>query len=229
MRIENFDNDEIKDLIVDNDKLLLEDLQTHGLKIYQRKSHFKFGSDAVLLANSVEVSPRGVALDIGSGTGIVPILLAGKLGFEKVYGVEIDKDTADLSKKSVELNNLQNSITIINRPIQNISEYLPSGSCRVVCSNPPFNKVGSGDTSTESSIAHSRFEHSLTLQDTVKAASYLLSTGGKFYMIHQVYRLAEIMHECTVHKLEPKVLKIVDKKRFLIQCTKDGKVGLLIK
>ncbi|MDR1138526.1 MAG: methyltransferase [Clostridiales bacterium] len=215
--------------MLEYDGCVVDDLQVNNLRIIQRKGGFKFGSDAVALVNFVNVRPVGVALDIGSGTGIIPILLAGKLGFGTVYGVEIDTDMATLSQQSVQLNNLQNSIKIINAPIQDISQYLSAGSCTVITSNPPFNKVGCGQVSGNDSIAQARFECSLTLQETLKAASYLLSTGGKLYMIHQIYRLAEIMYECTTVRLQPKVIKLVDSKRFLVQCTKDAKVGLLIR
>jgi len=180
------------------------------------------------LANFVKSNNKNIVLDIGSGSGIIPILLAGKLGFQNIYGVEINKNIAELSCRSIVLNNLQDKIQIINAPIQNIKHYLCNGICKVVTCNPPYNQVGRGDTSQNLNISKARFEDTLSLQEVLKAANYLLSTGGKFYMIHQVYRMAEIMHECIQNKLQPKIIKLIDKKRFLIQCTKDGKVGLLI-
>ncbi|MDR3021743.1 MAG: methyltransferase [Clostridiales bacterium] len=203
-----------------------DDLQINGLQIFQIQEHFKFGSDAVQLANFVKPRKNAVALDIGSGTGIVPILLAGKLGIKKVFGIEIDEQIAQLSRLSVALNNQQEFIEIIHAPIQKIECYLKSGSCNIVTSNPPFFAVGSGECSGAKHIANSRFEHTLTLLDTVLAAKYLLNTGGKFYIIHKIDRLAEVMTQCASHRLQPKLLKILDKKRFVLQCTKDGKIGL---
>lgn len=212
----------------------IDDLQYNGLKIIQNPQFFRFGSDAVEIANFVTGGVKDRAVDLGSGSGIISILLAGKKNI-KTTAVEIQSDVAQMSKRSVELNGLQDKIDVICAPMQKISEYLPCGSATIVVSNPPYAPLSTGMQALEKTVAISRHEIEVTLKEVVQTASYLLSTGGKFYLVHRADRLAEVMHECKKAKLEPKVLQVLtpdDNKAphiFLLKCIKDGKAGIEVK
>ena len=212
----------------------IDDLQYNGLKIIQNPQFFRFGSDAVELANFVTGGAKDKAVDLGSGSGIISILLAGKKNI-KTTAVEIQSEVAKMSMRSVELNGLQDKIDVICTPMQKISEYLPCGSATIVVSNPPYAPVSTGMQALEKTVAISRHEIEVTLKEVVSTASYLLSTGGKFYLVHRADRLAEVMFECKNARLEPKVLQVLtpdDSKAphiFLLKCIKDGKAGIEVK
>ena len=210
----------------------LDDLQVNGLKIIQNPNAFCFGCDAVEIANFVSGGTKDRAVDLGSGTGIITLLLAGKKNIQ-CTGIEIQADMADMSERSIKLNGLTNA-TIMNIPIQDIPKHMEKGSVSIVVSNPPYAKNNSGDKNLIEGIAIARSEIAITLQEIVNIASYLLPTGGSFYIVHRIERLAEVMHECSQKKLQPKVLQILtpNKKKpphlFLLKAVKDGKVGLVV-
>lgn len=206
----------------------IESLFIDDLKIIQPDVGFRFGTDAVALAAFAGGKSTDVALDIGSGCGIIPILLAGQNGINKVYGVEILPDIAAQSVQSVALNNQQDKITIICDKIQNISAHLPKGCCTIVTANPPYRKLNSGKISPNAHKAIARSEQTLTIDEVITAADYLLGTGGKFCTINQIERLAEIITKTSNAKLEPKELKFIGKKLFILKCVKHAKVGLKI-
>ncbi|MCL2598414.1 MAG: methyltransferase [Firmicutes bacterium] len=207
---------------------VLEDLQTNGLWIYQSEAYFRFGTDAVALAHFAKAKGKDIVLDIGSGSGIVPLLMAGKFGVRKVYGVELQEPLCRMSRQSIAYNGLQQQIQIIEDKAQNIATHFESGFATLVTANPPYYKVDGGDSAINPSVAMSRTEHTLSLHDTVQCAKYALSTGGRFCIVHKVERLAEVIHECKLAKLEPKRLQLLLPKLFLMECKKDGGVGLKI-
>lgn len=211
----------------------LDDLQVGNLKIIQNVNKFCFGTDAVELADFVTGGANDRACDLGSGSGIISILLAGKKKI-RCTAVELQKDMAEMSARSVNLNGLQEMIEVINCPMQEIDRLLGRASHTIVVSNPPYRKINSGQVSFGDSIALSRHEIAVKLKDVVECAEYLLGTGGKFYLIHHIERLAEVLHECCKNKLEPKILQILtpDEKKephiFMLKCIKDGKSGLKV-
>lgn len=212
----------------------IDDLQYNQLKIIQNSEFFRFGSDAVELANFVSGGYRDRAVDLGSGSGIISILLAGKKNIN-VTAVEIQKDVAEMSSRSVALNGLEGKIKVLNIPMQEIGKYLPCGSQTIVVSNPPYRKADSGEVSAEDTVAISRHEIKVTLDEVIATASYLLSMGGKFYIVHQCERMAEVIAGCKKHRLEPKVLQVLtpdDNKPphiFLLKCIKDGAEGIEVR
>ncbi len=212
----------------------IDDLQYNQLKIIQNSDFFRFGSDAVELANFVSGGARDKAVDLGSGSGIISILLAGKKNIN-VTAVEIQKEVAEMSERSVALNGLEDKISVLNIPMQEIGKYLACGSQTIVVSNPPYRKADSGEVSLADTVAISRHEIKVTLDEVISTASYLLSTGGKFYIVHQCERLAEVIAGCKKHRLEPKVLQILtpDENKpphiFLLKCIKNGAEGIEVK
>ncbi len=211
----------------------VDDLLVNGLKIIQNPSTFCFGCDAVELANFVTGGVKDRAVDLGSGTGIISILLSGKKKIPCV-GVEIQSDMADMSRRSIEMNGLSETCRIISAPMQEIKNHLPAGYATIVVSNPPYRKTGSGFEIENKSVSISRHEITVTLREVVAAADYLLNTGGSFYLVHRIERLAEVIKECTEFKLEPKILQVLtpamDKPPhlFLLKCVKHGKSGIKV-
>lgn len=207
----------------------VDDLLVNGLKIIQNPSAFCFGCDAVEIANFVSGSKKDKAVDLGSGTGIITLLLAGKKGIPCV-GVELQSDMAEMANRSIALNGLTNA-SVINARMQDIAKYMPAGSATIVVSNPPYAKANSGKSADSENVAIARTELAVTLREVVECASYLLSTGGSFYLVHRADRLAEVIAECKAVKLEPKILQVLtpgNKKPhlFLLKAVKDGKTGL---
>lgn len=209
----------------------IDDLQVNNLKLIQDDEHFCFGCDAVELANFVEGGKYDFAIDLGSGNGIIAVLLAGKKGI-KTTAVEINESLAQLCQRNVVLNNLENLIDVINIPMQNLPSILPAGSRTIVVCNPPYFKVGSGGMRSGSK-AGARHEVFVTIKEVVEIASYLLPTGGRFYTVFPTQRMAELLHLCISHRLEPKELVILNPKGkiphlFLLKSVKDGKTGLKV-
>ena len=204
----------------------IEELGIAGLKVVQPIHGFRFGTDAVALARFVRGRSVDVAVDIGCGCAIIPILLVGAMGVGRAYGVELQPRIADMAKRSVQLSGLDGKVTIVNAPIQQVYKTIPQ--CSIVTANPPYFKTNSGQTSDDVSVATARFEASLTLSETVTIASQMLATGGKFCIVYKVDRLAEVVTLCSNARLEPKVIQWLGSKLFLLQCTKDGKTGLKV-
>lgn len=204
------------------------DLQTHGLKFLQDNRYFPFGTDGVELANFAGGTPRDRAIDLGCGSGIVPVLLAGKKGVPTV-GVELQGELAALARRNAELNALP--VEILNTRVQDLRDKYPAGAFTIVTANPPYRKAGSGAASESEAVRMARHEVTLSLADVLDAAAYLLPTGGRFFIVHITERLDEVMTGAASRRLTPKVLQILrpQGKRphiFLLKCIKDGKQGL---
>ena len=206
----------------------IDDLQCKGLKIIQNPKGFCFGVDAVLLSNFCEIKRDSKVVDLGTGTGIMPILIAGKSSAKKIFGVEIQKEVANMAMRSVKLNKLEDRIDIINEDLKKIEELIEVNSIDVVVSNPPYMNSGGGLKNPEDLKAISRHEVKCTLEDVIKTASRLLKHRGNFYLVHRPHRLVDIMCLCRKHKLEPKNLRFVhpstNKKPnlLLLKCVKAG-------
>lgn len=211
----------------------VDDLLVNGLKIIQNPSAFCFGCDAVEIANFVTGGAKDRAVDLGSGTGIITLLLGGKKGI-RCTGVEIQSDMAEMSRRSIEMNGLGGVCDIINAPMQSVREHFAPGYATIVVSNPPYRKKDGGAAIDNESVALARHEIAVTLREVADAAAYLTRPGGRFYLIHRADRLAEIIYECKKRRLEPKVLQTLvpapNKPPHLImlKCVKDGKEGLEI-
>lgn len=192
----------------------IDDLQLHGLRLIQNPQAFCFGVDAVLLSDFADVKRNHRVLDIGTGTGIIPILLAGKTKAESIVGLEIQEDMAEMASRSVRLNNLESRIKIISGDIKKYREYFKKASFDVVVSNPPYTNKGCGLVNPHDSKAVSRHEILCSLEDVVGAAAELLVPGGQLAMVHRPERLADIiccMRNCGI---EPKYLRMVHPKPF---------------
>ncbi len=197
----------------------IDDLERNGYGIIQRSGGFCFGMDAVLLSGFATVKAGGIAVDLGTGTGVIPILLEAKTKGREFYGVEIQSDVADMAERSVKLNALTDKVHIVCGDIRDIVEDHINCSASIfkslcgradtVTSNPPYMKLGDGLTNPDDTKLISRHELCCTLSDVCRAAAKLLKQGGHFYMVHRPLRLAEIMTELRAAGLEPKRIKPV--------------------
>ena len=189
----------------------IDDLERNGYGIIQKENGFCFGMDAVLLSGFARVPKGGLMADLGTGTGIIPILLRAKTGAKKLYGLEIQPEMADMARRSCELNGISGEVEIITGDIREYKEVFAGLLQRfdTVTSNPPYMKIGSGILNPLDTKTVSRHELLCSLRDVCSAASALLKSGGHFYMVHRPLRLSEIFAELREAKLEPKRIKFV--------------------
>ena len=186
----------------------LDDLQ-NGYHIIQNTRDFCYGIDAVLLSDFARVKKGEQALDLGTGTGIIPILLKAKTQGEHFTGLEIQEEVAEMAGRSVRLNQLENRVDIVRGDIKEASRLFGKASFDVVTSNPPYMNDNHGLKNPELPKAIARHEVFCTLDDVCREASLLLKSGGRFYMVHRPHRLAEIITALKTYKLEPKRMKLV--------------------
>ncbi len=210
----------------ENEKI--EDLQCGGLRIIQNKKWFCFGMDAVLLTNYCDIKNNSKIADLGTGTGIIPILLSGKRNYSKAYAIEIQEEVADMAERSVALNDLQGKIKILNIDLNDALNYLEPNSFDAVISNPPYKLNNSGIINPLGQKAISRHEIKCTLEDVISTAAALLKQQGRFYMVHRPDRLADIICLLRKYCLEPKHMRFVHPRSaarpnmILIRASKSG-------
>lgn len=191
----------------DNERI--DDLQRNGYQIIQNRDGFCFGMDAVLLSGFAKVKPGEKAVDLGTGTGIIPILLEAKNEGIHYTGLEIQEEVADMAARSVALNHLEDKITIVRGDIKEASRLFGAASFDVVTSNPPYMNDSHGLKNPDLPKAISRHEVLCTLEDVTREAARLLRPGGRFYLVHRPHRLIEIITALKNVSLEPKRMKMV--------------------
>ena len=182
----------------------LEDLGYKGLQLIQSVNEYRFTTDAVLLANSVGDLTGKRAVDLGTGSGVIALLLSQKKNAKLVYGVELQSQLADMAQRTMQYNNIDN-VKIINCPMQDAYKVLGGDYDCVVC-NPPYRKCGSGEKQLAPNIALCRHEIAVTLEEVIISAKRLLNTKGSLYLVHQAERLAEICYLMKQNNVEPKVI-----------------------
>ena len=215
----------INDLVKENERV--DDLQ-NGYYIIQDPRKFCFGMDAVLLSGFARVKKGEKVLDMGTGTGIIPVLLASKTVGEHFTGLEIQEECAEMAARSVKYNNLEDRVSIRQGDIKEAVSIFGAASFHVITCNPPYMTGAHGLKNPDYGKAIARHEITCSLEDVVQAAKWLLKPGGHFYMVHRPFRLAEIIYTLKQYKLEPKRMRLVhpyiDKEpnMVLIDCAKGG-------
>ena len=221
-----------KDVVKEHERI--DDLQRNGYKIIQDPCRFCFGMDAVLLSGFARADKGDHVIDLGTGTGIIPILMEAKTEASHLIGLEIQEESADMARRSVALNNLEAKIEIVTGDIKQAVELFGKSTMDVVTSNPPYMIGQHGLKNPDSEKAIARHEVLCTLEDVVKAAAALLKPGGNFFMVHRPFRLAEIMTCLSNYKLEPKRMRLVypfvDKEpnMVLIEANRGGRSRLTV-
>ena len=213
----------------------IDDLEFKNLKIIQNKDGFCFGIDSVLLSDFAKnIKKDSMVLDLGTGTGIIPILLCGKTKLKKVTGIELQEEVAKMAKKSIKLNNLEDKFNVINENILNLNKIYENQTFDVIVSNPPYKKKDTGITNENEKKIISRHEISASLEDFIKISKDLLKDKGEFYMVHRPERLVDIFELMRKYKIEPKILKMVysyknkEPKLILIKGVKNAKPFLKV-
>ena len=171
-------------------------------KIIQDSKKFSYGTDAIFLSSFAKA--KGMVMDLGTGTGIIPLRLLDKGQVQYIYGVEIQDQVANLAKKSVEINKLQDKIKILHMDLKDLPNKFNKASFDVITTNPPYMKNGGALVNKDENFAMSRHEISCTLEDILRVSSYLLKPLGKFYMVHRPDRLVDIIYNMRQYNIEPK-------------------------
>ena len=190
----------------------IDDLQYKGLKIIQDKTAFCFGIDSVLLSDfAKEIKNNSKVADLGTGNGIVGLLLCKKTKLNKIIGVEIQEEIAEMAERSIKLNDLEEQFKIVNVDINDIlkKNVLKKNTYDAVVMNPPYKEVGKGKTNENSSKLIARHEVKATLSDFIKVAAGLLKDKGEVYVVHKPERIVDIMQEMRANKIEPKKMRLV--------------------
>ena len=187
----------------------IDDLQRNNYSIIQDPERFCFGMDAVLLSGFAKAKEGDHVIDLGTGTGIIPILMEAKTKASNLVGLEIQPESADMAQRSVELNHLEKKIRIVTGDIREASSIFGAATFDVVTSNPPYMTEHHGITNEKSPKAIARHELLCTLEDVICQAAKLLRPGGSFYMVHRPFRLVDIMVLMREYHLEPKRMKLV--------------------
>ena len=213
----------------------IDDLEYKGLKIIQNTEGFCFGIDAVLLSDyAKEIKDNSTVLDLGTGTGILSILLAAKTNLRKIYGIELQKDVANMATRSVMLNELASRVVIVNEDIKDLYNEFEKNSVDAIVTNPPYKKAKTGLINENTYKYISRHEITAALDDFIKVSSDLLKDKGMFFMVHKPERLAEIIYKLKTNKLEPKKIRFVyskenqEPKLVLIKAVKNAKESLKV-
>ncbi|MCM1284198.1 MAG: tRNA1(Val) (adenine(37)-N6)-methyltransferase [Muribaculaceae bacterium] len=187
----------------------IDELQRNGYSIIQDPKRFCFGMDAVLLSGFARVKQGEKVLDLGTGTGIIPILLEAKSQGEHFTGLEIQPESADMAARSVAYNHLQDKIEIVNGDIREASKLFGASSFDVITTNPPYMIGQHGLVSDADAKAVARHELLCDLGDILRESARILPPGGRFYMVHRPFRLAEIFSKMTASHIEPKRMRLV--------------------
>ncbi len=194
-------------LLKENERI--DDLQRNNYKIIQNPNRFCFGMDAVLLSGFARAREGEKVLDLGTGTGIIPLLMEAKTKASHLTGLEIQAESADMAARSVKLNGLSDKIEIVTGDIKEAVRLFGAASFDVVTCNPPYMTEHHGLQNEQTPMAIARHEILCTLEDIISQAAKLLRPGGNFFMVHRPFRLAEIMVLMHQYRLEPKRMQLV--------------------
>ena len=188
----------------------IDDLEYQGLKVIQQEDGFCFGIDSVLLSDfAKDIKKEAVGLDLGTGTGILGILLCGKTELSKIYGIEIQEQVAEMAKRSIQLNGLESRFEIINKNIKELDNIFEKNSFDFIVTNPPYKKLNTGKINEKDKKIISRHEVTATLTDFINISYKMLKDKGTLYMVHRPDRLVDIIYEMRHNKIEPKEIKLV--------------------
>ena len=219
-------------LLKNNERL--DELHRNGYFIIQDPGRFCFGMDAVLLSGFANVKKGENVLDLGTGTGIIPILLEAKTDGNHFTGLEIQPESADMASRSVQYNHLEDKVSIVKGDIKDASKIFGASSFDVITTNPPYMIGQHGLQNPTDAKAIARHEVCCTLDDILRESAKILKPGGRFYMVHRPFRLAEIFSKMVEYRIEPKRMQLVypyvDKEpnMVLIEGLRGGKSRLTV-
>ena len=199
-------------------------------KIIQNRGRFSYGIDAILLSHFTK--PKGEIIDLGTGTGIIPLKLHDESNCDIIYGIEIQEQVANMAQRTMKINKLQDKIKILHMDLKDLKYRFKKHTIDTITTNPPYMKSGGAVVNSDKNFALSRHEIACNLEDIVAISDYLLKPLGKFYMVHRPNRLVDIIYLLRKYKLEPKYIRFVQSKidrkpnLILIEAVKDGNPDL---
>lgn len=219
----------VRKILKENERI--DDLQINDLKIIQNTDGFCFGIDSVLLSDfAKDIKKESRVIDLGTGTGIISFLLLAKTSIKNIVGIEVQPEVANMAKRSIELNNLENKFKIINCNIKDILDNVKREEFDVVVTNPPYKKINTGGKNENEKKLISRHEILADIFDFINTAKIVLKDKGTLYMVHRPERLADIIYALRENKIEPKKIRFVYSKKdskeaklVLIKAVKNGK------
>lgn len=212
----------------------IDNLERGGLKIIQDPRAFCFSVDAVLLAHFAPVQNYDRVMDLCTGSGVIPLLLSTRRKGLNQVGMELCAATAERAQRSMRLNGLEESIEVVTGDVRQVRQLFPSRRFNLVTVNPPYLPLGQGETSEKEARCTARHEVTLTLAEVVRAAAYLLPTGGRLAMVHRACRLVDILISLRENRVEPKRLRFVHAKAkapaslVLVEAVRDAKPLLTV-
>ena len=212
----------------------IDDLERNNLKIIQDTKRFCFGMDAVLLSGFVRLKASDRVLDMGTGTGIIPILLTAKTKAADFTALEIQPDSADMAERSVKLNGLEGKIKVVTGDIKDSAQLFKKASFDAITCNPPYMIDSHGIKNPDDALSIARHEVKISFDEIASNAAMLLKTGGKFFLVHRPFRLAEIIVTLSKYGLEPKRMKLVypyvdsEPNMVLIEAVRGGKSRITV-
>ncbi len=206
----------------------IDEIGFSGYRLIQRPAEFCYGIDAVLLADFARVRDGGRICDLGTGTGVIPLILRHKTKAAEIWGVELQETSFRLARRNARINGLEESLHFLLSDVKEAADKLGRGTFDAVVSNPPYMAGGGGLLSRNPAKLTARHETTASLSDFIRAAAELLSGRGSFYLVHRPSRLADILVSCRENRLEPKLLRMVAPREgaapniLLLQCVKNG-------
>ena len=212
----------------------LDDIGFGGYKLLQDPNKFCYGIDAVLLADFAKASKKDCIIDIGTGTGVIPLIIHHKSEAKRIVGIEKQEDSYNLAIQNANINNLTHEVEFKCMDVIDVRKHFKAGEFSLVVTNPPYTEKGRGPISPFDAKQVARHETTAGISDFIEAAGYLLSPLGSFCIVHRPSRLIDILYCCRQNKLEPKRLKFVAPKQgespniVLIQCVKNGGKELIV-
>jgi tRNA1Val (adenine37-N6)-methyltransferase len=205
------------------------------LKVVQKKDGYRFSLDAVILGRLAQVSSGDRVIDLGTGCGIIPLILAETTQVKEIVGVEIQEELAEIARRNVALNGFDGIISIVKEDLKNLPSLYPTGSFDFILTNPPFRKRATGRINPQEQKSIARHEIAISLQEVLTVAHFLLKTQGKLFLIYPAFRLVDLFYEMRACDLEPKTLQCVHSrvntpaKMVLVEGVKGGGIELQVK
>lgn len=205
------------------------------LKVVQKKDGYRFSLDAVILGRLAQVASGDRVIDLGTGCGIIPLILASTTQAKEIVGVEIQEELAEVARRNVALNGFDGIISIVKEDLKNLPSLYSTGAFDFILTNPPFRKRATGRTNPQEQKSIARHEIAISLQEVLTAAHFLLKTQGKFFLIYPAFRLVDLFYEMRRCGLEPKTMQCVHSridtpaKMVLVEGVKGGGVELQVK
>lgn len=187
----------------------VDELIQGNCKIIQDKDKFCFGIDSLLISKFATARLNDEVFDLGTGTGVIPLVMSHTTKAKHFTALEVQVQSVDMARRSVELNGLENKISVVECDIKNVGKKFNKNAADVVVSNPPYMTLNQGEASPKDSKSIARTEILCRLEDVVSAADFLLKPNGKFFMIHRPNRLGEIFAVCLKFKLVVKRLQLI--------------------